>query len=195
MAKGKVGAAAKDIATAVGLDLTVAPLATAAFKKLWDKLTNKAGEVAEKKISELSQPEKRRLLAKTLVSMKNWDEKKNILFLLKIARAKYKETERVKDLGEFICDEKEPDVRRQILKDLNACLPSGPIDPSEEGDILIELLDDNGPQQKLEWLRDKSGEAIESVRAHMPEAQQQLESAGDALAPFVDSITSWLRRH
>jgi len=194
MAKGKD--AVKDIATAVGLDLTVAPLATIAFRKVWDKITDAAGKKAEQKIGELSQSAKRRLLARVLINMA-WDDKKNILFVLKNSRAAYHETERVKEFGEIICDEELDDSKRiDLLKKLNACLPSGPIDESEEGDILLELLNDNGVEQKVEWLREKGGHAVEKIKNDiLPAVQEKRVEHGDKAGRALGKATDWLNKH
>lgn len=197
---GKTGKVVREVAGALVADATLAPLATWGWGRLWNKITGIAAGHAEKKVQALTQVAKRRALAEGLLGVAKWGDRKNIIFLLKVARSRRHETEMVRDLGELMCagDNEMKDVKDRValLKKLNSRYPSGPITEAEEGDVMSELLNDNGLEQKFEEARDK-GTALyqEIVRAYLPEAKRQLENTGDALATHVGSARSWLRRH
>lgn len=184
-------------------DATIFAAASYAVKKLFFTAGEKAGEAvgdaAKVKIKELDQLQARKKLFRDLQSM-SFRDKRRVLGLLKEATADCTENRLVKVLGDLPCSDTEGYT--PALKLLNDELPArldGVVSLDEIGQIELALLDDDGIWQEFNRAKHLGKQALahvtDAVRTHGPEAQRKLESIGDGLAPLVDDLTGWLRRH
>jgi hypothetical protein len=154
------------------------------------------GMIAGTQLKQLEQAEKRRKLYYLLIEM-SWEEKRNIIGLLKNKFQTCEENDVVIQLGEITCEVGKD--HKKALIHLNKHLPETDVTEAEEGVILLELLNDNGKQQLAKRGVYEAKKAGRMIRDEvLPEAKRvakKLGPAGDSAAETLSGLTSWLRKH
>jgi hypothetical protein len=146
-----------------------------------DKVSKGTADFVQKHFEGLTQRENRQQLFADLVDMP-WDDKRNIIGHLKKAIEAYDENRVVRILAEIPTDPTES--RIWALTYLNSHLPESDVEESEEGKILIELLDDNGAQQWLKKIDNTAGNLAHRMQSAREKRETERRSRKGGKRPW-----------